>query len=239
LRFLFDAGGSKHLILRGIDPGSSGWDEPRWNRRWLLALHSDNDPLDDLKGRPAAVVGAQVVTEHFGPGVVAPLVGLVPPHEAPAAVTTIRGMANVEQVSPSAPLPGYTSYSVTLSVDPYSTSGYEAIVNLRDQLARHAPGSLVGGQSAIQYDTIEAAHRDNAVLIPLVLLVILIVIAALLQAIVAPLVLVATAALSFGTSFGFRVSSRATASATKGSRQSSRCTSSSSWWRSGSTTTSS
>jgi putative drug exporter of the RND superfamily len=168
----------------------------------LFALHSDNDPLDNLKGQPESVVGAQVVTEHFGPGIVAPLVVLVPPHEATAAVATITGMPNLDQVSPSAPLPGYTSYSVTLSVDPYSTSGYDTIVNLRDQLAHDAPGSLVGGQSAIQYDTIQAAHRDNAVLIPLVLLVILSVIAMLLQAIVAPLVLVATAALSFGASFG-------------------------------------
>ena len=168
----------------------------------LLALHSDNDPLHNLKGQPEAVVGARVVTEHFGPGIEAPLVVLAPPHEAPAAVAIIRDMANLEQVSPSAPLPAYKSYSVTLSVDPYSASSYDAIVNLRDQLAHDAPSSLVGGQSAIQYDILQAAHRDNAVLIPLVLLVILIVIAALLQAIVAPLVLVATAALSFGASFG-------------------------------------
>jgi hypothetical protein len=55
-------------------------------------------------------------------------------------------------------------------------SSYDAIVNLHDQLAHDAPGSLVRGQSAVEYDILQAA--------------------------VAPLVLVATAALSFGASFG-------------------------------------
>jgi len=65
-----------------------------------------------------------------------------------------------------------------------------------------APGSLVGGQPAIQFDAAQAAGRDDAVIIPLVLVVIFIVIALLLRAIVAPMVLVATTALSFAASFG-------------------------------------
>jgi putative drug exporter of the RND superfamily len=72
----------------------------------------------------------------------------------------------------------------------------------RRRLDRDAPGSLVGGGPAVQYDTAQAAHRDALVLIPLVLVVILIIIALLLRAIVAPLVLVITTALSFAASFG-------------------------------------
>jgi RND superfamily putative drug exporter len=89
-----------------------------------------------------------------------------------------------------------------MSVDPYRSAGYDTIPSLRRSLDSHAPGSLVGGPSAIQYDVTQAAHRDTVVLIPLVLLVILVVVAVLLQAIIAPLILVITSALSFAASFG-------------------------------------
>ena len=97
---------------------------------------------------------------------------------------------------------GYTRYMVTLSVNPYGSRGGTVIAGLRDRLARDAPGSLVGGGPAIQYDTTQAARHDALLLIPLVLLVILVIIALLLQAIVAAVVLVATTALSFAASFG-------------------------------------
>src|SRR5205085_328580 len=96
------------------------------------------------------------------------------------------------EVSPGATVQGYASYSVILSVDPYGGTGYATVGNLRRQLDRAAPGSLVGGPSAIQYDITQAAHRDTLLLIPLVLLVILIVVALLLRAVIAPVVLVAT-----------------------------------------------
>jgi len=87
-------------------------------------------------------------------------------------------------------------------VAPYSTSGYNAVANLRGQLGRDAPDSLVGGPSAIQYDITQAAHRDTLLIIPLVLAVIGLIIALLLRAIVAPLVLIATTAISFAAAFG-------------------------------------
>jgi RND superfamily putative drug exporter len=97
---------------------------------------------------------------------------------------------------------GYASYLVIMSVSPYGASGHAVIVHLRQRLDRDAPGSLVGGDPAVQYDITQASARDVRVLIPLLLVVILVVIALLLQAVVAPLVLVATTALSFAASFG-------------------------------------
>jgi RND superfamily putative drug exporter len=96
----------------------------------------------------------------------------------------------------------YTGYLVIMSVSPYGASGHAVIVDLRRQLGRDAPGTLVGGDPAVQYDITQASAHDALVLIPLVLAVILIVIALLLQSVVAPLVLVATTALSFAASFG-------------------------------------
>jgi putative drug exporter of the RND superfamily len=168
----------------------------------LASLHINNSPLADIKGHPGSVTGANLLTEHYGPGVTEPLSILSPPGEASAAAAAARATPDVASVAPSGPVHGYASYSATLSVPPYSTSGYAAVANLRQRLDRDAPGSLLGGDPAVQYDITQAAHRDTLLLIPLVLAVILVIIALLLRAIVAPLVLVVTTALSFAASFG-------------------------------------
>jgi RND superfamily putative drug exporter len=168
----------------------------------LVTLRTDNNPLANLKGQPESVVGARLLAEHFGAGAIGPLVLLTPPHEAASAAATARSTADVAGVAPGTSVGRYADYSVTLSVDPYSRRGFAAVVNLRRRLDRDAPGSLVGGDPAVQYDITQAAGRDATLLIPLVLVVIFIVVAVLLQALLAPLVLVLTTALSFAASFG-------------------------------------
>ena len=91
---------------------------------------------------------------------------------------------------------------MTLSADPYGPAGTTAIAGLRQRLAQDAPGALVGGSPAIAYDATQTAGRDDAIIVPLVLVVILVVVGLLLQAVIAPLVLVLTTALSFAASFG-------------------------------------
>jgi putative drug exporter of the RND superfamily len=168
----------------------------------LAALHIDNDPVAEVKGHPGSVTGAQLLSEHYGAGVNAPLTILAPPREAGAAVAAARAMPDVAAVSPGAQVHGYASYSVILSVPPYSASGYAAVGNLRTRLGVDAPGSLVGGDPAIQDDITQAANRDALLLIPLVLVVIGVIIALLLRAVVAPLALIAATALSFAAAFG-------------------------------------
>ena len=168
----------------------------------LGALHTDNNPVATVPGHPGSVTGARLLAEHYPPGATAPLTILTPPHEARAAAAAARATPEVATVSPAAPAGGYAGYSVTLSVPPYSASGHTAISTLRSRLDRAAPGSLLGGGPAIQYDITQAARHDALVLIPLVLAVILIIVAPLLQSVVAPLLLVATTALSFAAAFG-------------------------------------
>jgi putative drug exporter of the RND superfamily len=168
----------------------------------LAVLHIDNDPIATVPGHPGSVTGAQMLAEHYPPGATAPLAILTPPRETAAAESTARATPGVATVSPAAPAEGYDSLSITLSVAPYSASGHITIGNLRDRLDHDAPGSLVGGDPAIQYDITQAARHDAFVLIPLVLAAILLIVVLLLQAVIAPLVLVATTALSFAASFG-------------------------------------
>jgi putative drug exporter of the RND superfamily len=168
----------------------------------LASLRFSSDPLSDLKGHPGSITGEQLLARHFPAGAIAPLVLLAPRSEARAAAHVARGAADVATVTPDPPAAGFAADSVDLSVAPYSAKGFRAIAALRQDLARGAPGALVGGTPAAEYDITQAADRDTAVIIPLALLVILLVIAALLQAIAAPLVLVLTTALSFGASLG-------------------------------------
>ena len=167
----------------------------------LAALRIDNSGVGQVKGDPGSVAGAQLASDHFPAGLLDPVVLLTPPGQARAAAAA-RATPDVAAVSPAGPVEGYASYLVTMSVPPYGASGHAVIVQLRQRLGRDAPGSLVGGDPAVQYDITLASGHDAVVLIPLILLVILLVIALLLRAVVAPLVLVATSTLSFAASFG-------------------------------------
>lgn len=80
---------------------------------------------------------------------------------------------------------------------------YQAVQRIRH--AVHAiPGAhaLVGGQSAINYDTNQAAAHDRNLIIPAVLLVILVVLMVLLRAVVAPVLLMLSVVLSFAATLG-------------------------------------
>jgi RND superfamily putative drug exporter len=82
------------------------------------------------------------------------------------------------------------------------TPGAEATVQrLRDAVHR-VPGTLVGGDTAMDLDTRSSSVRDAKVVMPLVLAVILVILALVLRALVAPLILVATVVVSYLASLG-------------------------------------
>jgi putative drug exporter of the RND superfamily len=168
----------------------------------LAALHIDNSGTGQVKGHPGSVGGTQLVAKHFPAGLMDPAMILVPPAQAKAAVAAARATPNVAEVTTQGPVEGYDSYLVITSVSPYGTAGHAVIAGLRQRLSQDAPGALVGGDPAVQYDIIQSSGRDAVVLIPLILAVILVIIMLLLRAVVAPVVLVLTTALSFGASFG-------------------------------------
>jgi len=168
----------------------------------LIALHTNNTPESPVKGHPGSVIGQELLAAHYPPGMFDPLDLLTPPSEAVSAATAARAAPGVASVTAVPPVGAYSRYSVTLSADPYGSRAATVIGGLRDRLDAAAPGSLVGGGPAIQYDTTQEARHDAALLIPLILVVIFVIIALLLQAVVAALVLVATTALSFAASFG-------------------------------------
>lgn len=83
-----------------------------------------------------------------------------------------------------------------------SDAAKDTVIRLRSSLKEIDSAALVGGTTAIQYDTNQASLTDRAVIIPVVLAVITIILGLLLRSIIAPIVLLATTVLSFGATLG-------------------------------------
>jgi putative drug exporter of the RND superfamily len=101
------------------------------------------------------------------------------------------------------PVHGRLIVDATLTSSFDSNRAYATIVRIRS--AVHAiPGAqaLVGGQSAISYDTNQAARHDRDLIIPIILAVILILLMLLLRSVVLPVLLVASVGLSFTATLG-------------------------------------
>ena len=89
-----------------------------------------------------------------------------------------------------------------LGPPPYSTDAFDLIDPIRDAAHRAAPGTLVGGPTAVEFDVREAAAWDSKVIPPIVLVVVFLILTALLRAVVAPLLLIGTVILSFLAALG-------------------------------------
>ncbi len=90
----------------------------------------------------------------------------------------------------------------TLELEPYSTEAFDLIDPIRDAVHRAAPGTQVGGASAVEFDVREAAAWDSTVIPPIVLVVVTLILVLLLRSLVAPLVLVGTVIVSFLAALG-------------------------------------
>ena len=91
--------------------------------------------------------------------------------------------------------------TLTSSYD--TQQAYDTVVRIRSAVhAIPGAGALVGGEAAVNYDTIQAARHDRNLVIPIVLVVILIILMALLRAVLAPILLVVSVVLSFTATLG-------------------------------------
>lgn len=91
---------------------------------------------------------------------------------------------------------------VTLTDDSYSLAARDTVIRLREQVKKVDSSAIVGGASAVQYDTNQASLRDEMLIIPLILFAITVILMVLLRAIIAPLILLLTTVVSFGATMG-------------------------------------
>ncbi|MEN9751455.1 MAG: hypothetical protein RLZZ600_502 [Actinomycetota bacterium] len=97
---------------------------------------------------------------------------------------------------------GKVLINATLEYQADSARAEEVVKELRTSFTDQNTGAIVGGETAIAYDTNTTAEADLVKIIPIVLVVIFIILMLLLRSIVAPLVLIATVVVSYAATLG-------------------------------------
>jgi putative drug exporter of the RND superfamily len=151
-----------------------------------------------------SVEGQHLLSESFPSGTTA-LTDIVvaDPADVPAtrrAVAAVDGVASVSGPVNQGP-PGVLLQG-TLEIEPYSTAAFDLVEPIREAAHGVAPGTLIGGPTAVEFDVRDAAGWDSLVIPPIILVVVLLILIALLRALVAPLILIGTVILSFLAALG-------------------------------------
>jgi RND superfamily putative drug exporter len=197
----------------------------------LALFRADGVPQSELVlGDSPARDGQVLLGEHFpaGSGSPAVIVGSVDLiTELADAAADLDGVDGVEALSDNSPtgampvgtdaepfpiptfapleptvVDGQVMLRATLTDAADSAEAEQTVRELRDAVHAVDPGALVGGVTALAYDTDQTAIRDRTVIIPVVLLVILVILILLLRSVIAPLVLIGSVIVSFAAALG-------------------------------------
>jgi len=148
--------------------------------------------------------GNEVLEAHFPPGIGSPLTVVLGLGEVGAALRGLEGLSSVKLAVPVPPstLSDTAALAIVLRGNPYSGEAADLVKGVRDRLARVAPGALVGGIPAENYDVEQANERDTRLIVPVVLAVIGLILALVLRALAAPGYLMLTVVASFAATLG-------------------------------------
>ncbi|HEY6801301.1 MAG TPA: MMPL family transporter [Agromyces sp.] len=197
----------------------------------LLQLKADGVPSSEfVLGESQAREGQELLGEHFPAGSGAPALIIGPESAleemadialATSGVDSVAVIADTEAGSAPVTEDGIEAFGppgtpaaepivvddqvmlqATLDEPADSAEAEAVVVELRTSLDEVGTDVLVGGESAVAYDTQKAAIEDRNLIIPLVLVAILLILMLLLRSLVAPLLLIGTVVLSFAAALG-------------------------------------
>ncbi|TCI97428.1 MMPL family transporter [Aeromicrobium sp. IC_218] len=160
---------------------------------------------DTFTSDQPSIEAGEVLAQHF-PGGAGNPVQVV--SSAAAADEVAAALGDVEGIAPGTVTEpvvrdGLAYVEATLSDAADSDAAADTIDRARDELhAVDGADALVGGNTAVNLDVQRASSRDNAVIIPIVLVAVLLILGLLLRAVTAPLILLGTVVLSFGAALG-------------------------------------
>jgi RND superfamily putative drug exporter len=148
--------------------------------------------------------GNEVLDEHFPPGIGSPLTAVLGIGEVGAA---LHGLERLDSVKLAVPVPpssvsDVAALAIVLRGDPYSGEAADLVKGVRERLAEVAPGALVGGIPAENYDVEQTNARDTKLIVPVVLAVVGLILIAVLRALAAPGYLIVTVVASFAATLG-------------------------------------
>jgi RND superfamily putative drug exporter len=148
--------------------------------------------------------GNEVLDEHFPPGIGSPLTAVLGIDEVEAA---LHGLERLDSVKLAVPVPpssvsDVAALAIVLRGDPYSGEAADLVKGVRERLAEVAPGALVGGIPAENYDVEQTNARDTKLIVPVVLAVVGLILIMVLRALAAPGYLIVTVVASFAATLG-------------------------------------
>ena len=163
---------------------------------------------ESFTGNPESVVGQKLLLNHFPGGEGDPTKVILKNELIPAVSEKLRGVAGVTAVAPESNAAGVivkdglSILNVTLSTAPDSRESRDRIPAIREAVKSIDGSILVGGTTAVFFDTDVAARHDNRTVIPVVLLLITLILGLLLRSIVSAVLLLGTVVLSYFATLG-------------------------------------
>ena len=171
----------------------------------LFALQTGNIPSDEQYTKTTdSTVGQALLVDHGLVDNSTPLQVVTNEDSSDDVVAAIKTVPGLGAVNAEIPAVGGVKYiEVAQGLDPASDAAADQVRALRAAV-HEVPGAdaLVGGSAALYLDTAKASHRDNLVIIPLILVVVLLILLVLLRAVLSPVILILTVVLSFGAALG-------------------------------------
>ena len=153
--------------------------------------------------KPEAVLGQEVLADAFTAGSATPTFVVVETEYVDEAreLVDIPGVAEISDGQSDA---NYSELRLVLDADPESNEALEVIRDLRAILDELPDGAiaLVGGQDASTLDVTDATARDQALLVPLILVSVFLILILLLRSLAAPIFLMIAVVGSFFSALG-------------------------------------
>jgi putative drug exporter of the RND superfamily len=152
-----------------------------------------------------SITAEKAVARHFPAGAGNPVVLLTDSEatdEVQATVGNVQGIVP-DSVQVKGEKDGRAYLEATLAAAPDSQAAIDTVNRVREAVHDVDGASvIVGGNTAVIGDTLDASAADSWLIIPIVLVAVFVILAILLRALLAPLVLLATVVLSFGAALG-------------------------------------
>jgi RND superfamily putative drug exporter len=161
--------------------------------------------IDQLLGNPESVRAQRFVAPTFPGGTQPQVVVLAPDDVAAPATRLAQTVPAVTGAHVTGGAQGWAKIVVTTANSPQSGAAFATVKALRAQYVGRGGDlrrSLVGGLDATALDQHQAAARDRAVVIPLILIVVAAVLLVLLRSVIATLCLIITVVATYVASLG-------------------------------------
>jgi RND superfamily putative drug exporter len=153
--------------------------------------------------KPEAVLGQEVLADAFPAGSATPTIVVVESDYVDEAreLVDIPGIAEISDGQSDG---NYSELRLVLDAEPESTEALQVVRDLRTTLDQLPDGvvALVGGQDASTLDVTDATARDQALLVPLILISVFLILILLLRSLAAPIFLMVAVVGSFFSALG-------------------------------------